>query len=189
MNRFFIPHWWYFYHVWSKSLVFLISRETNDLQFFLLIILSAFYSVQNGHYIITLRSISKLNPSRHPRFKVGSRGVVIVWSANESPFRGRPLFGEPPLNLRVTGWFLTSHHFLLTQRKWFKLNAEIIIKYICHKKPVSFLLTLREKNLVISGQSVTVTGSASLRIPYILDRGALEDALGFWVLLTQNPYV
>ena len=125
--------------------------------FFLLIILSAFYSVQNGHYIITLRSISKLNPSRHPRFKVGSRGVVIVWSANESPFRGRPLFGEPPLNLRVTGWFLTSHHFLLTQRKWFKLNAEIVIKYICHKKPVSFLRTLREQNLVISGQSVTVT--------------------------------
>ena len=121
-----------------------------------------YFILKKGCERITVHFISKLNPSRHPRFKVGSRGVVIVWSANESPFRGRPLFGEPPLNLRVTGWFLTSHHFLLTQRKWFKLNAEIIIKYICHKKPVSFLLTLREMNLVISGQSVTVTSGVKV---------------------------
>ena len=119
-----------------------------------------FDGIEDLQYDLTKQKLGLIalqRPYRNSGIVRPIRCRVIVWSANESPFRGRPLFGEPPLNLRVTGWFLTSHHFLLTQRKWFKLNAEIIIKYICHKKPVSFLLTLREKNLVISGQSVTVT--------------------------------
>ena len=56
--------------------------------------------------------------------------AVRVWSANDRIFRGRPYSENRPYNLRVTGWFLTSHHFLFTQRKVVILNAAIIIKYI-----------------------------------------------------------
>ena len=37
------------------------------------------------------------------------------WFANELLFRGRPIFGEPLLNPRGTGWSLASYHVLLTQ--------------------------------------------------------------------------
>ena len=49
--------------------------------------------------------------------------VGYSWSANELLIRGRPLFGEPPLNPRSTGWSLASHHLVFTHRKWFKMNA------------------------------------------------------------------
>ena len=69
--------------------------------------------------LITLCFISKRNPSRHPRFKVGSRGVVRVWSANEVVFRGRP-YSENRLKTHAVPGGLSP---LTTQRKVVKSNA------------------------------------------------------------------
>ena len=77
---------------------------------------------EKGCYHITLHFISKLN-SRYPRFKVGSREVVRVWSANKCIFWGTQSL-EP---LKPTR---DLHSFLFTQRKLVILNAEILIKYI-----------------------------------------------------------
>ena len=51
--------------------------------------------------------------------------ICYSWSANE--------LLEPLLNPGGTGWSLASYIFLLTQRKWFKLNAVFTIKYTNNK--------------------------------------------------------